>query len=170
MKLFQVSVLFLIVLCSGLMYEVLNHEATANRWTKRANQLDVFEARLQLVADAQEYSETCLDTTRMLAIENGILCERDARAIQYIALLDESNVKLKASLDEAVTRMQELIDENNDLFNANNRLLFKVQCLEKALNFVPTPADPATEHSLIFEDITATLKVVDSIITIFTIL
>lgn len=108
-----------------LTFMVVKTEAYARLWKQRA-----YDA--VLTRYAQEQNKVALEAVRMLAVENGLLCEREAKATKFVLSMEEENIKLKGALAESVENMEALIKENNKLNNEIINLRYRIQCLEKA--------------------------------------
>lgn len=128
--------LLLIGLCVGLTFLVADTETRADRWNERITALHRVEQLNRDLLLAQEYSSGCIEATRMLAIENGLLCEREAKMVQVVSEFETENRSLKNSLSEAVERLEDQVAQINKLMEENGRLNWRVETLEKALDAV----------------------------------
>ena len=108
----------------------------AAAWERRAESVDRLEDLNRDIVRSYNFSQLALEATRMLAVENGLLCEREAKLTQVVAGVEEENRSLKSSLDESVSRLQTQVEEINRLIDENTRLSWKVLCLESALEAV----------------------------------
>ena len=85
---------------------------------------------------ANEYSESIAEAVRMLALENGILCERDKAATEVVVQYEEESRRLKMSLTEACKRLEEQSVQINELTDEIEDLRWQVVTLEKILDKV----------------------------------
>jgi predicted nuclease with TOPRIM domain len=105
----------------------------------------------EAITQCQEYATPLVRSVEALSKENGALLERELQAAKVVNGLLEESTRLKSSLKEAVIKLQELNAENNKALEEINRLEFKVQTLESALEAInkaketpaPTPPAPA---------------------------
>ena len=131
----------------------LQTEMHAERWTNRVTSLGEVEQLNRELLQAFQYTQCSLDATRMLANENGILCEREAKVTLVLAGLEEENLTLKNSLNEAVGKLELQLSQINVLMDINDRLRYKIDCLETALEAIedaeeePAPAPQPEEKS-----------------------
>ena len=132
-KLLPSVLAFVSVLLVILSTYVIRTEVFVHAWQDRVASVDFRQSEVNKLAVAQEYGRTAMSSCRMLAVENGLLCERDAKMTKYVAAMEEENTKLKASLAESVEHLQALIKDNNGLHDEVNQLGYKIQCLEQAL-------------------------------------
>jgi hypothetical protein len=123
----------LIGICVGTTYTAMDVESRAAKWQKYHESNQFVEEQNDKLLEANLYSYRLMDAVRMLANENGLLCEREAKMVQIVAEFEEENRRLKASLNEAVDILQEQQDEMNALYEEIERLRYKVMTLEKAL-------------------------------------
>jgi hypothetical protein len=115
---------------------VANTEMCAERWNERVTSFEkVRELNLELLA-AHRYSENLTESVRMLALENGILCERDKAATEVVVQYEEDSRRLRMSLAEACKRLEEQITQINDLTDEIEDLRWQVGTLEKVLDKV----------------------------------
>jgi chromosome segregation ATPase len=98
-------------------------------------------AKVEAIADlgdraeqAEKYSLDLLDVIKSLSYENTLLCERDAKTLQVVAEFEDENRRLKCSLSDAVTRLEDQQTEINSLIDQTDDLRYKVEVLEKALD------------------------------------
>lgn len=126
----------LIGICAGLAYEAANPHIQATMWERRVERLEKVEKLNNDLLYAQAYARDCFEAVRMLAVENGLLCEREAKMVQAMTIREEENRALKASLSEAVERLQEQTKQINELMEANSKLKWQVKTLEEALGVV----------------------------------
>jgi small-conductance mechanosensitive channel len=147
MKRFCLSLLFAILLGSliGMSAQVVKTEMYVRVWESRVQSLDEMERQQHELAVSQEYGARAVEAVRMLAVENGLLCERDAKAQKYVLAMEEENAKLKAALNESVDKMVELLEENSNLHQEIINLSYKVRCLEQALEAASKPPEPTVD-------------------------
>jgi hypothetical protein len=155
----------------GLTTQAVKTEVYVQLWQRRVAGLEQVQDQLHNTAVAQEYGTRAVEAIRMMAIENGLLCERDAKMQKYVLTMEEENTKLKAALNESVDKMVELIEENSDLHEEINYLSYKVECLEKALDATsppaPEPTDPRDNNPFItFLDTISVINAVTRILPI----
>jgi hypothetical protein len=129
----------------ALAAQVIKSERYVQIWQNRVASLEHHEAQVAQITACQEYSGACLEATRMLAVENGLLCERDAKMTLYVAALQEENTKLKGVVAEGVEKMQEMLEENSELHREINNLSYKIRCLEQALEAASKPPEPTVD-------------------------
>lgn len=128
--------LLLLGICAGLAHFTVQTEMHAERWAQRAAAIEHVESLNQDLLLAQEYSQTALEATKMLALENGLLCEREAKVSEAYSIIEQENRSLKASLSESVERLEDQIKQINSLMEENGTLKWKVSTLERALKAV----------------------------------
>lgn len=147
MRSLMAFVCFLLIgICVGTSYIAIDTEARAVRWRQNAESTEYIQELNCQILQANDYSQRLMEAVRMLANENGILCERDAAMVKVVAEYEEENARLKASLKEAVTTMQSQQQELNALYEQVERLKYKVQVLEQALeNVEVSPAKTAVQ-------------------------
>lgn len=170
MKKFLVFVVVLLAgVNAGLIYEIFGTEYRAITWERRVNSAEVLEEQKCDALRSIEYGQDCLGVARMLATENGLLCERDAKLTLYVAGVEEENMRLKAVVADGVDRMESMLQENNQLHEELDRTYYRIQCLEKALEFMPTPA---TEEDLddIKDDVLEIFETAKTVIDVVTVL
>jgi hypothetical protein len=122
--------LLLVALNFGTWFCLANNEASVQRWQRRVATADAVIAWNEEIAFANEYAQNCYEAVRMLATENGLLCEREAATVKTIAAFEEESLKLKSSLDDAVDRLQKQEKTINDLIEENENLTWKIEVLE----------------------------------------
>lgn len=170
MNLFKTLVILLLLgMVAGLGYNAINIETRAMIWEARIESAEEVEDVNMEILKAHEYSDRCLEAVRMLANENGILCEREVKMVKYLQGVEEENARLKVSLKEAVSRLQEQIEEINNLHQNVFMLEYKVKTLEQALNALPDTEPPmtyGTKHISIYE----VLEIVNGVTGVITIL
>ncbi|RLB67981.1 MAG: hypothetical protein DRH04_07305 [Deltaproteobacteria bacterium] len=142
-----ILVILLVGLLLGSVAYILQTEALVQVWEARVRDADSYFQMVETVEHAQRYSKDLQDALRVMANENGLLCERDAKMVKVVAVYDEENQRLKAALKEAIEKLQDQQKELNEVYDEIGRLQYKIQCLEKALELIPTPADPDTDVS-----------------------
>ena len=123
----------LVGICVGTTYHAMDVESRAAKWQEYVESNQFIESMNNDILEANMYSQRLVEAVRMLANENGLLCEREARMVQIVAEFEEENRRLKAALNEAVDMLQEQQDEMNALYETIDRLQYKVKVLEKAL-------------------------------------
>lgn len=115
---------------------VANTEVCASRWADRVTSFQATRELNQELLLAHEYSENLIESVRMLALENGILCERDKAATEIVVQYEEDNRRLRMSLAEACKRLEEQVVQINELTDEVEGLRWQVKTLEKALDFM----------------------------------
>jgi DNA repair ATPase RecN len=156
--------LLVVLLCAltiGLSAQLVYQDQQSAVWTDRATRADaIYKLNLQ-IQQAHNYSRSLVDAVRTLATENGLLCEREAKATQVLVEFEQENRNLKRSLAEAAKATQVLVefeqenrnlkrslaeacnrldkqqDEINDLIDERDVLMYKLMVLEKALSLLP---------------------------------
>ncbi|MHC4369370.1 MAG: hypothetical protein ACYSW8_17305 [Planctomycetota bacterium] len=131
--LYGIICLLLIGICAGTTYVAIDTETRATRWEKNVESAENAYEVARLVRSAQQYSLQLVEATRMLANENGLLCERDAKNTEVVAAFDDENRRLKTSLVEACDRLEEQQEEIDDLVDENEQLSYQVDVLERAV-------------------------------------
>jgi len=101
---------------------------------RRATQLQRIEALNLQVRAAQEYSQWTVEATKMLAVENGLLVEREQKLTLAYAMIEEENRALKRSLAEAVDTLEEQVEQINELIDSNESLSWQVEVLQSAID------------------------------------
>lgn len=119
--------------CIGLAHFTAQTEMHAARWTERMVALEHVESLNMDLVRAMEYSELSVDAVRMLAHENVIMCQRDAKMVEVVAVFEEENRALKNSLSEAVTRLEEQLEQINDLFGENDDLYWEIDTMQNTI-------------------------------------
>ena len=135
----------LIGICVGTTYIAVDVETRAARWQAYHESNQFLEKQNEKLLEANMYSQRLMEAVRMLANENGLLCEREAKMVQIVAEFEEENRRLKASLNEAVDMLQEQQDEMNRLHETIERLRYKVKVLENALESKKGSIDKTTD-------------------------
>jgi hypothetical protein len=144
-KLLVFSVLALIGLNIGMAFNVANTEICAERWNDRVNAIEHVRGLNLEILKAHAYSESLIESVRMLALENGLLCERNKAAAEVAVQYEEESRRLKMSLAEACKRLEKQIQQINKLVDEVERLTWQVETLEKVLdevteeNYEPEP-------------------------------
>ena len=129
--------LLLIVGASTAMFaQLAKTELYVKTWEDRVEAVEYQEQQVSATLMSQQYCQRLLEAIKMLAVENGLLCEREAKLTQYVAIMEEENTKLKAALSESVDRLETAITETENLYETIDNLKYRIQCLEKALNAV----------------------------------
>lgn len=146
----------LIVICAVLTSFVLETERHAARWSERTESVEVAERYNNKLLESARYSEKLMESVQVLASENMMLCERDAKMAQVVSQYKEENRRLKQSLTEAVNRLRKQNTEMNELHEHIDRLMYKIQVLEKALN------DTACEENKVYH----TVDVITTVVSI----
>jgi hypothetical protein len=126
--------LLLVALNIGTWGCLINNEASVQRWQRRVATVDMLIEWNEEVIRANDYAQNCYESVRMLATENGLLCERDAATTKVVATFEEENLKLKSSLDDAVGRLQEQETTINELIEENENLKWKINVIETSRN------------------------------------
>ena len=114
-------------------------EVCAERWSKRVTSHNQVQELNQEVRYANEYSQGLVEAVRMLASENGLLCERNKTATEVVIQYEEESRRLKMSLSEACKRLEEQVVQINELTDEVESLRWQVETLEKALDKVKGP-------------------------------
>lgn len=114
-------------------------EVCAARWSKRVNEHNRVQELNRKVLYANQYSQGLAEAVQTLALENGILCERDKAATEIVVQYEEESRRLKMSLNEACKRLEEQIVQINELTNEIEDLRWQVETLEKILDKVKEP-------------------------------
>ena len=128
--------LLLVGMCAAMAHFTVQTEMHATRWSQRVNSLEHVEALNRDLLMAQEYSQLALEATKMLALENGLLCEREQKVSQAYGILEAENRALKASLAEAVGRLENQVEQINELIEENESLTWRCETLERALKAI----------------------------------
>jgi hypothetical protein len=139
--LYGFCVVFLVTVNIVMAIGAANTEVCAARWADRVTSFQNVRELNQEILLAHEYSENLIESVRMLALENGILCERDKAATEVVVQYEEESRRLKMSLAEACKRLEEQIVQINELSDEVEGLRWQVETLEKALDKVKT-AEP----------------------------
>jgi len=137
--------LLLVGLVAGMAIFIGDNEMHAARWNNRVEKIEYMETLNQDLLRSQEYSFMLMEATRMLANENGILCERDAKTVQQVAVFDEENRLLKSSLVEATGKIEEMLVDLNELIDENEALRYKNKVLEQSLEVLTTAREKAAD-------------------------
>lgn len=111
-------------------------EVCAERWHERVASYNQVQELNRKARYANEYSQGLAEAVRMLASENGILCERDKAATEVVVQYEEESRRLKMSLAEACKRLEEQIVQINELTDEVEELRWQVGTLEKILDKV----------------------------------
>jgi hypothetical protein len=132
--------LLVVLLCAltiGLSAQLVYQDQQSAVWTRRSTRADaIYKFNLQ-VRHAQDYSRPLVDAVRTLANENGLLCEREAKATQVLVEFEQENRNLKRSLAEACDRLDKQQTEINNLIDERDALMYKLRVLEKAIELLP---------------------------------
>lgn len=131
-------------LVGASVYIAVDTETRAARWQQRVNSAESIEATNLMILRSQDYSNLLMESLRVMANENGLLCERDAKAMDVMLALEEANAKLKAALAEATNLMQGQLAENDRLMEELDRAYYRIMLLERTVDSLtpqPTPAD-----------------------------
>jgi len=131
-----IAVVLLIIMSFGaglsLSLSVVS-EGYVKLWEQRVESADyILDQNIQ-VMEAHNYSQTLMETLRVVTVENSLLCERDAKRQRVLLGLEEELSRLKCSLQEAVEMMQDQIEENNSLHDEVDSLRYKVVFLENVI-------------------------------------
>jgi chromosome segregation ATPase len=139
-----------IMVCLGAI--TLDTEVRAARWERRVERVETLRQLNCDILRAQEYSGNLMESVRMLANENGILCEREAALLTVISGVEEENNRLGVSLDESIKRLQEYEKQVNELIDEAERASWRIsqlentiETLEAALAAVNTDESETTE-------------------------
>ena len=111
-------------------------EVCAGRWGNRVDSLRRVEDLNRKILYANEYSQGLAEAVRMLALENGILCERDKAATEVVVQYEEESRRLKMSLGDACKRLEEQNVQINELIDKVEELRWQVGVLENAFDKV----------------------------------
>jgi len=122
--------LFLAFSALALSVQVMKTEAYVQLWETRVASVEQREKDVATMLECQDYSNRVVEAVRMLAVENGLLCERDAKMQKYVLAMEEENAKLKAALDQSVEKMSELLEENSELMSEVQNLKWQISILE----------------------------------------
>jgi len=173
MKKFQLVVILLLsAVVAGLAFDASNIEARVALWERRVQSAQYKDDINTKILDSNTYSRDCLSTARMLATENGILCEREQKLVAYIAEIEEKNARLKSSLKEAVESLESNLQEINRLSDELSKANFRLEALEAALKLIPTPAKPDdvdTPSNEPFQDYESAVGVLNTVGTVLSI-
>ena len=126
----------LIIMNVFMGMSVATVEVCAERWHKRVASYNQVQELNRKVLYANEYSQGLAEAVRMLALENGILCERDKAATEVVMQYEEESRRLKMSLAEACKRLEEQTVQINELTDEIEDLRWQVGTLEKILDKV----------------------------------
>lgn len=85
---------------------------------------------------AQEYSKPLSQSIQLLALENSEMLEREKAAAAVVGGIQEESIRLKASLKEAVDKLAELNNVNNDLQVEIEMLNEQLRVLKDALKAI----------------------------------
>ena len=132
----------LFAMTAASVYTAIDTEQRAYRWDQYTAGAQYTWEVVTEIRNAQDYNRECLSAVKSLAVENGLLSEREAKMVEVVNVYEEQNTLLKKSLQEAVSKLKEQQDELNKLYDEIGRLQYKIEVLERALDLVPTPADP----------------------------
>jgi uncharacterized coiled-coil DUF342 family protein len=132
----------LIAMLAGLFY-IGDLELSLSRWRVELNYAQRPEQGPSEFSQMKKHSDDLLEAVQTLANENGLMCKRDAAMVKTVAEFEEENRNLKNALKEACHNLQEQEDRINTLIEENNRLSYKINALEAAMevmrNKAPTP-------------------------------
>jgi uncharacterized coiled-coil DUF342 family protein len=162
-------VVFLLGFTIAMSAQVVKTEVYVRLWENRVESLEHHEELAANIQFAQQYGQEVLAVARQLATENGLMAERDHKMTLYVAALEEESNRQKASLCEAVEKIQSLMKENNELHDEVFNLSYKVRCLEQALEAVSEPKAEAPPTNL-FQDTINIIQYVDDAVAILTII
>ena len=129
------------IACLGLLLFTLFCVVEATIYSKQ----QVAKVEATRLDECTERVDGLLDVVKSLSHENTLLCERDAKTLQVVAEFEDENRRLKCSLSDAVTRLEDQQTEINSLIDQNSDLRYKVEVLEKALD-APHPAVKSLSH------------------------
>jgi len=122
---------------------VANTEWCAARWAERVSSYEEVRQLNRELYTANQYSSHLVEGVRMLAVENGLLCERDKAATEAVLQYEEENRRLKAALGDACKRLEEQVEQINTLLDEVENLRWQVGVLENALNRAEDPPAPS---------------------------
>jgi len=168
MKTFMFVTICLLLGCvAGFTYNTLNIETQVRRWKSHVESAEALSNLNSKILDAHMFSKEVMEAVRMLANENGILCERELKMTQYVANVEEENERLKNALKEAVITLEGQRVEINQLHDELSKAYFRLEVLEKALKLSPTEANPAKQE---IQKVFDAVEAIDAILTIIPIL
>jgi chromosome segregation ATPase len=136
MKLATRLFIIILLIMSNLFLAVyaLDTERRADQWNRRVTAFEhVRQLNLEILR-ANERSELLAEAVRMLANENGILCERDKASMEVVAQYEEENRKLEASLYEACELIDEQQEEIDDYIDEIADLEEHIEALEELID------------------------------------
>lgn len=167
--------LLLVGCCVGIGMMAADTEMHAARWSRHIESAQFMEDVNEDIAQAHIYSERCLEAVRMLANENGLLCERESKLTIVVAQMEEENRALKASLSDAVGRLENQNKQINELIDQNQRLIWQIQQLERTLELIenrqpPTPDTVPPEIAALIQDVVLVSDVASIATTVLRIL
>jgi hypothetical protein len=148
MKRFQLFVIVLLGGCvAGLAYNAASIEYRVRVWESRVRSAKALADINEGILGAASYSRELMEAVRMLANENGILCEREAKTVKYVASIEDESARLKESLKESVEAIQAQTEKIDDLTTELATANFRVRVLETAMksvdpSYVPISAEP----------------------------
>lgn len=149
MKRFQLVIVTLLIGCvAGLAYRAVKIETEVARWRLNVKSAEALAAINERVLDAHIFSRDITEACRMLANENGILCEREVKMTKYVTAVEDENTRLKGALKEAVVKLEDQRDEINQLHNELEKAYSRMDVLERALGIRPHEADDVKNELL----------------------
>lgn len=144
-KVLGFCVLVLIAMNVVMCINVANTEVCADRWNDRVTSFQQVRELNMEILRAHEYSESLIESVRMLALENGLLCERNKAATEVVIQFEGENHRLKVSLSDACKRLEEQLEQINKLIDEVEALTWQVRAWEKLLDKVNSASDTSTE-------------------------
>jgi len=127
---------------------VANTEWCAARWAERVSSYEEVRQLNRELYVSNQYSSHLVEGVRMLAVENGLLCERDIAAAKVVMQYEEENRRLKTSLGDACKRLEEQIDQINTLMDEVENLRWQIKVLEDAIARSNEEEPPATDETV----------------------
>lgn len=126
--------IILLVICALLGAYVADVESRASRWNEYIGSAQQLEEVNENLLASQVYSQRLMEAVRALSLENGLLCEREAKMVEVVSQYKEENRRLKQALTEAVNKMKEQRIKMNEMYEQIDRLHYKIEVLEQALD------------------------------------
>jgi regulator of replication initiation timing len=138
--------LLLIGICTGMGYLTMQTEMHADRWNERVTSLEHVEALNMDLVRAMEYSDLSMATTATLAGEISTMCQRDAKMVEVVAAFEEENRALKNSLSESVNRLEDQLEQINDLFDENDNLYWEIGVMQDTVVLMLNEKEALQRH------------------------
>lgn len=120
-------------LCLALAWNFFETEYHVLRWQERVESVESLEAMNLIILQAQIYSDDVLQMASQLAFANRELMERERQTTSYVVALEDENTRLKASLVEATTHLQDQVAENNNLHKELENANWRLKTLEETV-------------------------------------